>query len=294
MVKIKLIFIGVLSAITLFTTTGHAQETPPNPYFVTYDHYMEELDALEIRSDSVLGKEHGINTFLGNLTEFEYGARRWWTTELYLDWQHTRHEGSVFTGFRFENRFRPFLEEHRINPVFYAEYEHLNGADKTLKEIVGFDGKENLAVSNSVSRHESEHELETKLILSSEIGLWNVAGNFIGVKNFNGDPWEFGYAFGFSRPLAARAGKRCAFCASSFIPGVEAYGGLGTSKNFTTTGTSQYIAPVLVWALPSETNIHISTGWGLTELSVGTLVRFGVSQEIDDIGRRIGSLFRKH
>ena len=49
---------------------------------------------------------------------------------LYLDWQHTKHEGSLFTGFRFENRFRPFLEEHRINPVFYVEYEHVNGADK--------------------------------------------------------------------------------------------------------------------------------------------------------------------
>src|ERR1051326_5537949 len=121
MVKFKNAFVGVLSLIgaSLLSAPCHAQERPPSPYFVAYDHYLEEPDALEIRSDSTIGKEHGIHTFLGNLTEFEYGARRWWTTELYLDWQHTSNEGSVFTGLRFENRFRPLLEQHRINPVLY-------------------------------------------------------------------------------------------------------------------------------------------------------------------------------
>src|SRR5262249_34951650 len=190
------------------------------------DHYLEEPDELEIRSDSVIGKDQSINTFLGSFTEFEYGARHWWTTEVYLDWQHTWDEGSVFTGLRFENRFRPLLEQHRINPVLYVEYEHLNGADKTLKEIVGFDGTADVAEHNSVTRHEHERELETKLILSSDIGLWNVAENFIGVKNLTGGPWEFGYAFGVSRQLAASTGKHCTFCSERFVAGVEVYGGL--------------------------------------------------------------------
>src|SRR4029079_14555604 len=117
MVRLKHAFVGLCSVVglTLAAAPGRAQEKPPNPYFVTYDHYLEEKDALEVRADSVLGKDDAINTFWGHLTEFEYGATKWWTTELYLDWQHTRNEGSVFTGFRLENRFRPWLEEHWVN-----------------------------------------------------------------------------------------------------------------------------------------------------------------------------------
>ena len=71
-------------------------------------------------------------------------------------------------------------------------------AVEILKEIVGFDNKLCLTVPNSVARKEREREIETKLILSSDIGQWNVAENFIGTKNVNGGPWEFGYAAGVS------------------------------------------------------------------------------------------------
>src|SRR5262245_14248878 len=120
MMKTKAAFFAFLAL--LLSTPVLAQERMPTPYIITYDHYMEELNALEVASTFTLGRSSGINTFLGNWTEFEYGARKWWTTEFYLDWQHTRNEGSLFTGFRFENRFRPFVEERRVNPVFYVEY----------------------------------------------------------------------------------------------------------------------------------------------------------------------------
>lgn len=294
MVRVQHALIGLFAVLGPLSALVFAQERMPTPYFVTYDHYMEEPDDLEIGMSPVLGWANDLNTFLGTLNEFEYGVRRWWTTEFYLDWQHTQHEGSVFTGFRFENRFRPFLEPHRINPVLYVEYEHINGADKTLKEIVGFDGKEDLKVPNSEGRREHENEIETKLILSSDIGDWNISENFIGEKNLNRGRWEFGYAVGVSRPLAASTGKRCAFCRERFGAGLELYGGLGTWGDFTLRGTSQYIAPLLVWTLPSATTIRVSPGWGLTDQSVKTLLRFGVSQEIDDIGRQIGKLFRKN
>src|SRR5262245_19154873 len=150
---------------------------------------MEGKGDLEIGANAVLGQAEGINTFWGQWTEFEYGAMDWWTTEFYLDWQHTRHEGSVFTGVRFENRFRLSTNEHRINPVLYIEYEHLNGADKTLKDVVGFDGKDDFRAPNSETRKESEREIETKLILSSDINGWN-ARNTGGVtlKKFSEKP----------------------------------------------------------------------------------------------------------
>jgi len=54
--------------------------------------------------------------------------------ELYLDGQSTSKESTVFTGYRWENRFRPLLREHWINPVLYVEFENINGADKTPRD----------------------------------------------------------------------------------------------------------------------------------------------------------------
>src|SRR5207247_1431475 len=83
------------------------------------------------------GTQRGGNAFVSLLGEIEYGATAWWTTELYLDSQHTASDGTLFTGFRWENRFRPLAREHAVNPILYVEYEDVNGADKVLKEGVG-------------------------------------------------------------------------------------------------------------------------------------------------------------
>jgi hypothetical protein len=273
--------------------TVAAQERTPSPYFVAYDHYMEEVGTLEIQTDAVVGDSGEINAFVGDATQFEYGVTKWWTPEVYLDWQHTRHEGSLFTGFRFENRFRLFVEPHKINPVLYFEYEHLNGADKVIKEVVGFDGAADLQAPNGETRHEHEREIETRLILSSGIGEWTLTENLIGEKNLKGGSWEFGYAVGLSRPLAQPTGTRCVLCAEKLAAGVEVYGGLGTVHHFTLSGTSHYVAPLFLWTLPGETTIYLSPGWGLTGQSIRMLFRVGISTEIDDIGHRLKKLFRK-
>jgi hypothetical protein len=292
--KTKRVLIGVFAAIPFLPLPLHSQERTPSPYFVPYDHYMEEVDTLDIEVDGVVGLASDINTFVATATQFEYGIRKWWTSELYLDMQHTEHEGTLFTGFRIENRFRIWTEPHKVNPVLYIEYENVNGADKILKEIVGFDSKEDLAVPNSIARREHNHELETRLILSSQIGQWNLTGNFIGEKDLGPFPWEFGYALGVSRPLAAAAGKRCAFCAERFSAGVELYGGAGTWNRFTLRDTSQYLAPDLLWVAPGEVNLSVSVGWGLTDQSARMLLRFGVSRDIDGFGRKVAGLFGKH
>ena len=54
----------------------------------------------------------------------------------YLDGQVTVHDSTIFTGYRWENRFRPLLREHWINPVIYVEFENTS-ADKALRESGG-------------------------------------------------------------------------------------------------------------------------------------------------------------
>src|SRR5690349_12449932 len=59
-----------------------AQETP---YFITYDHHMEEPGSIELSIEPVLGTpKQGQRAMASNL-EIEYGATGWWTTSLYLD-----------------------------------------------------------------------------------------------------------------------------------------------------------------------------------------------------------------
>jgi hypothetical protein len=262
------------------------------PYFVAYDHYLEEPGNLEIEYFSTYGTQRGGNNFHAFWTEFEYGATAWWTTEFYLDGQTTFHDSTLFTGFRWENRFRLLKREHFINPVLYVEYENKNGADKILKEGEGLDMESGFLVSNAEARKEHIHEVELKLILSSTFKGWNFTENTLAAKNLSNSPWEFGYALGASRPLALKASaKRCAFCPQNFIGGVEMYGGLGDRHNFGLHDTSHYLAPVLAWNLPSGWTLRISPGFGLNDNSHRFLMRWGVSREITGFGSMVSRLF---
>ena len=217
-----------------------AQDTP---YFVAYSHHLEEPGSLELEFFSTYGTQHRGNDFVAPWLELEYGATAWWTTELYLDTQSTFNDRSLYTGFRWENRFRPLMREHWINPVLYVEYENTDEADKTIKEVVGFDSAADSAVPNGVARRKIDREAETKLILSSDYKGWNISENFIGEKNLGHAPWEFGYAAGLSRPLRlASTARPCRFCRENFVAGVEFYGGLGTTQHLTLSHTSHYAA----------------------------------------------------
>jgi len=269
---------------------AHAQE---RPYFVTYSHQLEEPGHLEVAFNPIYGAQRGGGDFLGSWAEFEYGTKAWWTTELYLDGQTTFQDSTLFTGWRLENRVRPLMREHWINPVLYTEFEDINGADKTLLEVVGFDAESDHAVRNAEARREKLREVETKLILSSNARGWNISENFIAEKNLGGGPWEFGYAAGAGRPLRLAASPRpCSLCLENFVAGAELYGGLGTTRRFTLRGTSHYLAPTLAWAMPSGVTLKMSPGWGLTDTSHRFLFRASVSYEFSGFGRRVRGWFR--
>jgi hypothetical protein len=276
--------------ILLLFSLAAASWAADSPYFVTYSHHMEEPGSLEFSSTHLVGRPQGGNGFLSQLLELEYGLKGWWTTELYLSGQSTRRESTQFTGVRWENRFRPLMREHWINPVLYVEYVDINGADKTLKEIVGHDGIQDQLEPNSERRLEPKREIETKLILSSDFKGWNISENLIAEKDLSNEPWEFGYSVGISRPLALAASARpCTFCRENFLAGAEIYGGLGDRYSFGLRDTSHYVAPTLAWLLPGGAKLQVSPGFGLTGSSHGMLLRLSVGYEISQFGR----FFRK-
>jgi hypothetical protein len=276
--------------LLLYSGACLAQESP---YIVTYDHHMEEPGSLDIEYFSTFGTQPEGNDFHAFWVELEYGAKAWWTTELYLDGQTTFHDSTVFTGFRWENRFQLLRAQHFINPVLYIEYENVSEADKIIKEVEGHDVAADLAFPNSVLKAEHNHELEFKLILSRDYRGWNFAVNPIAAKNLSSsDPWEFGYAAGVSHPLALKASTRiCSFCRENFIVGVEMYGGLGDITSPGLHETSHYLAPCLAWNLPSGWTLRVSPGFGLNHNSHGLLLRWGISREISSFGEMVRSLF---
>src|SRR6516165_10261453 len=154
---------AAVAAFLLFLLPGlpaRAQEE----YFVTYSHHMEEPGNLEIETKNVMASTQGGNGFWASSLAFEYGVKAWWTSEFYLDGQTTSGESTVFTGFRWENRFRVLPREHWINPVLYAEFEDLNSAEKNMLEVVGHDTRQDLLERND--RSERKREAELRLILS--------------------------------------------------------------------------------------------------------------------------------
>jgi hypothetical protein len=287
---IRLFLCLIIFALIAFARSAQAQE---NSYIVTYDHYLEEPGSLEVEYFSTFGTQRGGNDFHAFWGEFEYGATAWWTTELYLDGQTTFNDSTILTGFRWENRFRVLQREHFINPVLYIEYEQISGADKLLKEVEGHDVEADYATQNALARHDHNHELETKLLLSKTFNGWNIAENTIATKNLTGGgPWEFGYAIGASRPLALKASaRRCSFCRENFIAGLELYGGLGDRHSFGLHETSHYLAPVLAWNLPSNWTLRLSPGFGLNENSHRFLLRWGVSREFPRFGDAVRRVF---
>jgi hypothetical protein len=273
---------GLAACLLVHSQPAAGQE---KPYFVTYSHDLEEPGNLEVETKTALARPDGGNRYGATAMELEYGTRAWWTTELYLDGQATAKDSTLFTGFRIENRLRPLMREHAVNPVLYVEYENTSDADKTILEFVGHDSQDDLAGPNGTLRKGHQHEAELKLILSSNLKAWNISENFITEKDMNHAPWEFGYAVGAARPLrSAASGRECTFCAEKFMAGAEAYGGLGDTFALTVRDTSHYIAPLLGWQLPKGARLSFSPGFGLTASSLDRVYRVGLAFEFAQVG----------
>ena len=282
----------ILIVITLLSSLALCSKAQESPYFVTYDHHLEEPGNLEIATSSTMGvPRSGQRFYFAPYAEFEYGVTGRWTSELYLEGQSTAGDSAVFTGWRWENRFRPLAREHWINPVLYLEYEGINEASRIQKEIVG--NAPGFGEPNSELSQTHAHELETKLILSSNFHDWNLAENFIVEKNLSqNEGFEFGYSLGVSRPLASLAsGTKCRFCRENFSAGVELYGGLGSTAGFGFHDTAHYLAPVIAWQVSDNATLRFSPAIGLTHQSNPVLLRFGYSYEVRGFGSKLAQLF---
>jgi hypothetical protein len=280
-------YLFALGTILTLGAVLHAQE---KPYFVTYSTDLEEPGNLEIALKGLTASPKDANPFVSPTIEIEYGAKAWWTTEVYAQGQATENDSSVFTGFRWENRFKPLPREYWVTPVLYVEYERVSRADKSILEVTGHDSIASFQVNNGQSHGIIETSIESKLILSSNFRGWNISENFIAEKNLSNEPWEFGYALGAARPLTLKASpRRCYLCLQNFDGGAELYGGLGDRYSFGLKQTSQYAGPTVDFRTPAGVTYSFSPQFGLNDNSIGVLWRFKVSYEV----QQLRDLFRR-
>jgi hypothetical protein len=244
-----------------FASVSDAQE---RPYFVTYNDTLQKRGELEVSLLSTIGQPKDESArYFAPWIEIEYGVTKRWTTELYIEGVSIHDDASAFTGWRLENRFRPFEGNHLINPVLYIEYESINEGSRIQKEIVGEGSFPSEPIR--MLRHEHAHELEGRLILSKQVAAWDVAGNVIAEKNLSeSEGVEFGYAAAVSR----RIGR--------LVAGMEAYGGLGATIA-EPAQTRHFVAPTVAWRLTRASMLKASVGFGVTNTSERYLVRFGYS-----------------
>ncbi len=144
--------LGLLLVSAGFCFTAPRAKAQEPPYQVTYSDSLEEPGNLEVAFKADEGNPKNGNRFESGTVELEYGATAWWTTEFYLQGQTTKNDSTIFTGVRWENRFRPLLGDHFINPVLYLEYEDVSAADRSLLEITGHASIADLVIPNGVER----------------------------------------------------------------------------------------------------------------------------------------------
>ncbi len=185
----------------------------------------------------------------------------------------------------------PYLEmEYGVTARWTSEL-YLESQSTSGDKIEG--GGPDLTSPNALLSPTRDHELEGKLILSSDYHDWNISENFILAKNFSqSEGIEFGYAFGVSRPLGTLAsGRDCHFCRENFSLGAEVYGGLGSTLDFGLHDTAHYFAPVLSWAVSDNSTLRLSPGVGLTHQTNPVLIRFGYAYEIQGFTQAVAKLF---
>jgi hypothetical protein len=257
----------LLAGVADTATAQESYTAQERPYFVVYNDHLEEKGDLELAVLSTLGDpQNDAARYFAPWIELEYGITRKWTAELYLESASITRSDSAFTGWRIENRYRPFDGNHIVNPVLYVEYESVSEASRIQKEIVGQGAVSPLPLR--VLDEEHAHELEGRLILSSDFSKWNFSENLILEKNFSADEGvEFGYGVAVSRRI------------NQFHAGVELYGGLGATV-FEPEQTRQFIAPVFAWHATPSSLLKISMGFGLTQASERYLFRVGYSIDL--------------
>jgi hypothetical protein len=207
------IFTVLISLTFCFTNRVHAQDG----YFTTYGHRVAkgELEICmmtDFTSPSKYGRMEGMRNYLSEMPEIEYSP----SDQLCLEFMPEAFQEfgtgiAKFTGLRFEARYRLFKKYIPFNPTIYFEYEDLDIETRFKMETSGW-----ILPPYTEEEEESgiarEKVLENRIILSQDLGNWNVALNWINEIDTRTGFTGFGYACGVQYGIPGRHSTGSYYC----------------------------------------------------------------------------------
>jgi len=263
-------------------------------YFTAYDHRIERGEfELMLMNDATVpsraNRAEGQHNYLSQMVELEYGVTEQFATELMLE-SFVDAEGLArFTGVRWENRYRLFKRETALNPVLYMEYEHLDLATRYKMEVSGWVHPPYREAAESEQK--DERIMETRLILSHDLGQTNLTVNWINETDLRTGRTDFGHALGVMHHRGGESHHHggahhhadTAGDGERHTPrspwlagyGVELLGALGDDRRlaFSPSDQQHYLQPLALFHLGGSVMVHTGVAIGLSKASDRVLVR---------------------
>lgn len=282
-----------------------------NGFFVTYNSEIEkgEIELMfmnDFTAPSETRREEGQGNYLSHMVELEYAPFHQFATEFMVEWFEDLETGSKkFTGFRWENRYRLFRKDLLLNPMVYVEYEDLDPATRYKMEVSGWIRP---PYEEAEEEPDRERILESRLILSDDVGPINLAFNWINETDVTSGYTAFGYSLGamwmvhakrheaeghedHSHHHAAGGQERKSgehhqgeeaeeHHRGGVGVGLELYGALGDTRSFGLVPSRQehYLGPTFMYHIDNHWMMHTQLAIGLSRAS-DNLVRLNFGYE---------------
>ncbi|MBI3318175.1 MAG: hypothetical protein HYZ90_03385 [Candidatus Omnitrophica bacterium] len=237
----------VQSLLIVGLSVGAALAFPPKPAFAHLRDYIfnqgyhtsrkgefeielhNDLNLKEADNDESYSSKHQV--------ELEYGVTDHLQLATYEVFKWDRKDDFERDELKVEGKVR-LLEsgELPVDIALYGEYKNPNG------------------------HHDQRSDaMELKLILSKDLGPWNVTGNLITERKINQhDPWAFEYTLGISRPVHPQVRL-----------GLEIKEGLGTTEDLGVRrkGHKFQLMPMVAWSPTPHSRVLFGPAFGLTRAS---------------------------
>lgn len=184
---VTIFFLGI-SVISVFWTD--VVWAGNNGYFTTYNSDIEkgEIELMfmnDLTSPSKFKiEEDGRGDYFSHMIELEYGITDQLASEFMIEWYEDLKTSEIkYTGFRWETRYRLFKNYFPLNPMIYVEYEDLDPATRYKMEVSGWVVPPYVESGEEPDR---ERILESRLIISEDIGPLNLAFDWINEADTSG------------------------------------------------------------------------------------------------------------
>ena len=230
---------GVLLSLWLALGWSPCAQAHLRDYLVNQSYYTTKRGEVEVElhndmnfseadNDESYHSQHQIELEYGVLDHLQLAYYEVYTWDRAKDWERD--------AFKIEAKLRlAEAGQWPLDVAFYTEYKNPDGHRRVRSD-----------------------ELENKVILSRDLGPWNLVGNFIFSKDLNnGNPWEFEYTAGVSYALTARTRL-----------GLEVQEALGDSDVFGRLGHRELLlVPGIYTSLTPHIRLVAGPAFGLTRYS---------------------------